>query len=555
MTKLRNKLIVLSILLSSVVFYSFYDNYFEISKNLDIFTTLFKEVNQKYIDETDPGKLINAAIKGMMNELDPYTVFISEEQIEDVRFMTTGQYGGIGAIIQQRGEYVYIAEPYEGFPAFKAGLKAGDKILEIDGLSAKGKSNKEISSILKGQAGTNLQLTIARGNDTLEKALVREEVKIDNIPYSGMLNEQVGYIKLSGFMENAGKDVKEAFLKLKEENNLKGIVLDLRGNGGGLLSEAVNICNIFVPKGEEIVRTKGRMKEGVSIYATQNNITDKDIPLIVLVDQSSASASEIVSGAIQDLDRGIIIGQRTYGKGLVQNIFPLSYNTQAKVTIAKYYIPSGRCIQMLDYAHRNEDGSVGKIPDSLISEFTTKNGRKVYDGGGVTPDIKMEQGEYSEIAISLITKYLIFDFATQYTLTHQELEKPESFEVDDQLYQNFIDYISDKDYDYQTRSEIIMERFKEIAEEEKYFDQVTEEYKALQEKLIHNKKEDLIIHKEQIKSLLKNELVSRYYYQKGRIISRLNEDKEITKAIELINNTELYQSLLQPKADLENTIE
>lgn len=542
----KSKKIIISVILiiASVVSFSFYDGYFEVSKNLDVFASLFKEINQKYVDEPNPGKLIENAIIGMLDNLDPYTNFISESDIEDVRFMTTGQYGGIGSLIQQRGEYVVISEPYEGFPANKAGLLPGDKILEVDGNSAKGKATSDISAILKGQPGTTIKLKIERNGEVLNKELIREEIKISSVPYSGMLKQNVGYIKLTGFTDNAGNEVKDALLKLKSENKLTGVVIDLRGNGGGLLREAVNIANIFVKKGQEIVNTKGRLKEGSSVHATRENPVDLDIPLVILVDRGSASASEIVSGSIQDLDRGVIIGQRTYGKGLVQNVFPLTYNTQVKITIAKYYTPSGRCIQAIDYANRNEDGSVGKIPDSLITAFKTKNGRVVYDGGGIAPDIAMVPETLSEIAVSLIIKNLIFDYATKYYRTYKSIATPDKFQISEEIYADFITFLADKDYDYKTKSEELIEDFKKTASDEKYFERVEKEFDALKQKLAHNKNDDLVTFKKQIKSLLREEIISRYYYQKGRIITSLYTDPDVDKAIEVINNPNLYQSIL-----------
>ena len=540
-----NKLVIITAaVVVSFLSYSFYDSYFEISKNLDIFSSLFKEINQKYVDEPNPGKLVKDAIDGMLENLDPYTNFISESEIEDVRFMTTGQYGGIGSLIQQRDEYIIISEPYEGFPAQRAGLKAGDKILEVDGQSAKGKKTSEISTLLKGQQGTTLKLKIERDGQILIKEIKREEIKIDNIPYTGMLKDNVGYIKLTGFTDKAGEEVEKSLLKLKAQGKLNGVILDLRGNGGGLLREAVNIANIFVKKGQEIVNTKGRLKEGSSTHTTENAPVDLEIPLVILVDRGSASASEIVSGSMQDLDRGVIIGQRTYGKGLVQNIFPLSYNTQVKITIAKYYTPSGRCIQAIDYANRNEDGSVGRIPDSLITAFKTKNGRTVFDGGGIAPDIDLDAEKYSEIEISLLTKNVIFDYATKFAKENVSISTPDIFVFTDKMYEDFMAFIANKEYDYQTKSEKAIETFKKIADDEKYFSKVEKEFEQLKTKLKHNKTEDLITYKTQIKRLLKDEIISRYYYQKGRIQSFLSDDPEIDKAIEVINNKDLYTSIL-----------
>ena len=412
-TKTKKTVAGLVLVVSSfglVAYNSVSDNYFEISKNLDIFVNLYKQLNIYYVDETNPGELIKTGIGAMLESLDPYTVYIPESDIEDYRFMTTGQYGGIGSLIRKKGEYVVVAEPYEGFPAFKSGLIAGDIILSIDGHEVKGKNTGEISKLLKGQAKTDVKLTIERYGEEIEKTLTRENIKIKDVPYFGVIEEGVGYIKLTSFTETASKEVIKAFKELKEKHNISKLIFDLRGNGGGLLNEAVNIVNIFVPRGTEVVYTKGKMKEWQQSYKALNTPIDTEIPLVVLVDEGSASASEIVSGALQDLDRAVVIGERTFGKGLVQQVKPLTYNSQFKVTVAKYYIPSGRCIQKLDYAHKDEDGHATQVPDSLRKEFSTKSGRKVLDGAGIEPDIKIEGEKASPILISLAQKQLIFEY-------------------------------------------------------------------------------------------------------------------------------------------------
>lgn len=532
--------------LSSFLSLSFVDNYFETSKNLDIFATLFRELNIYYVDETDPGKLIKDGIDAMLESLDPYTNFIPETEIEDYRFMTTGQYGGIGALIRQRGDYVIISEPYEDFPAQKNDLRAGDIILEIDGKSAKGKNRDEISKILKGQPNTSVKILVKReGYDKpLEKHIIREEIKINNVSYYGMLNQNIGYIKLTSFTENAGKEVKDALVELKSKHDLKYLIFDLRGNPGGLLNEAVNVANIFIEKGQEVVSTKGKVKEWDKSYKALNTPVDTEVPVVVLVNRGSASASEIVAGTIQDLDRGIVIGQQTFGKGLVQTTRPLSYNAQLKVTTAKYYTPSGRCIQALDYSHRNEDGSVGKIPDSLISPFKTKVGRTVYDGGGIVPDISVESHSYSNISSSLLTKFLIFDYATLYKLKHSEVPPAINFNLSEEDIKDFMQYISDKDYDYATKSEKSLEEFKKDSEKEKYYDNIKSEIELLRNKILENKKEDVKKNKEEIKHLLEEEIISRYYYQDGRIEATFNDDLEIKKAIEVFNDQTIYASIL-----------
>ena len=543
-------LLIAIIAVTSFFSYSFVDNYFEVSKNLEIFATLYRELNIYYVDETNPGKLMETGINAMLETLDPYTNYISESDIEDYRFMTTGQYGGIGALITQKGDYVVVADPYEGFPAQKAGLMAGDVIMEIDGKSAVGKKTDEVSKILKGSPNTTIKLVIRREGEskTMEKILTREEIKINSVPYSGMISNDIGYIRLSSFTESASREVREAFVNLKTNHpSLTGIILDLRGNPGGLLTEAVNISNIFIEKGQEIVSTKGKIKEWDKSYKALNPAIDVEIPIVVLVNSGSASASEIVSGSIQDLDRGVIIGQRTFGKGLVQTTRPLSYNSQLKLTTAKYYTPSGRCIQTLDYSHRNEDGSVGTIPDSLIKEFKTKRGRVVYDGGGIIPDYKVEPRKLNNITASLLNKQHIFDYATRYRLAHPSIPAAKEFALTEADYNDFISFISDKEYDYQTKSEKALLDLKEFAEDEKYFSDIKAEYEMLKNKMMHDKQKDLQRHKQEIIQLLEEEIASRYYYQTGRIEAAFDADEEIVTAINVIKDKKLYNSVLEGK--------
>jgi carboxyl-terminal processing protease len=460
--------------------------------------------------------------------------------------MTTGQYGGVGALIRQQGDYVVISEPYEGFPAQKADLRAGDKILKINDIDAKGKKTDDISKILKGQPSTSIKILIEREGEKkpLEKVVNREEIKIKSVPYHGMLSSGVGYIKLTGFTENAANEVKEALQNLKKNPELKSIVFDLRGNPGGLLKEAIDIVNIFEEKGTEIVSTRGKVKDWDKTHKAVNNPVDLTIPITVLVDRGSASAAEIVSGAIQDLDRGVVIGQRSYGKGLVQQTRPLSYNAQLKVTVAKYYIPSGRCIQALDYSHRGEDGSVDKVPDSLISAFKTKNGRIVYDGGGVTPDVVLEAKKYSNILASLVTKNLIFDYATKYRISHPTIPPAKEFRLTDAEYDEFVAFLNGKDYDYTTKTEKTLEELKEDAIADKNLEAINGDLEALRLKLMHNKKEDLVKFKPEIKQFIEEEIASRYYFQNGRLEASLKDDDEIKEAIAILNDNGKYTKIL-----------
>ncbi|MEN9370341.1 MAG: hypothetical protein RI952_1206 [Bacteroidota bacterium] len=547
MHKVNKKILVISVSITAIFSLAFVDNYFEISKNLDIMTTAYRELNMYYVDDIDASKLMRTGIEAMVESLDPYTNYISESEIEDYRFMTTGQYGGVGSSIFTRNNYAVIKEVYEGFAAQKAGLIAGDIILEIDGKSIKGKNTGEVSKFLKGQAGTSIKILIQRPTEEKPRIvnLTREEIQIENVTYYGMITPEIGYIQLKGFTQDANKEVKNALLELKKNMQLKGVILDVRGNPGGLLHEAVSIANIFVPKGELIVNTKGKAKEGEKKYFTINDAIDVNIPLAVLTNSSSASASEIVSGVMQDLDRGIIVGQRTFGKGLVQTTRPLSYNAQLKITTAKYYIPSGRCIQALDYSHRNADGSVGKVPDSLIKAYQTKSGRKVFDGGGVAPDFTTPLNTYSNITNSLMSKHLIFDFATQYASKHSTIKAEGKFELTEAEYQEFENFIKDKEFDYTTNSEKLLEEYKKEATKENHFDAIADDYKKLKTKISHDKMDDLKRYQKEISDLICQEIASRYYYQKGRTQQQLSSDTEVIKAMSILLDAETYRKTLK----------
>ncbi len=539
--------IALVISISSLFLISSDELNFEFQKNLDIYHTLLRELNIFYVDEIDAGKLIKTSVDEMLKSLDPYTVYYPESEIEDYSFMTTGQYGGVGALIHRNGDQIVISEPYENFPAFKAGLKAGDVLIEVQGNTTSGKNVDDISKFLKGQPNTTVKIVIKQAvtGNIVEKTITREQISIKSVPYFGMLNDHVGYIRLDEFTENAGKEVKDALINLKDKQKATSIVLDLRGNPGGLLIEAVNIVNWFVPKGQVVVSTKGKVAQWNKNYEAMFSAVDEQIPLVVLVNRMSASASEIVSGALQDLDRAVIIGQRSYGKGLVQTTRDLTYNTKLKVTTAKYYIPSERCIQALDYTHRNKDGSVGKVPDSLISKFKTRNGREVSDGGGILPDVILPTRKISKIAQSLYSKYLIFDYATIYAHNHDSIPSAKTFKLSDAEYDAFLEFLKEKNFDYETKSEGELKQLIAVATNEKYFEKASEEFKALQLKLAHDKNKDLRIFKDEIIDLLSEEIISRYYFQVGRVEHAIAHDEEVKKAVEILDNQEKYTGILK----------
>jgi carboxyl-terminal processing protease len=521
---------------------------FKIIKNLDIYFTLFRELNLYYVDQTDPEKLIKSSIDAMLASLDPYTVFIPESELDDFKFMTSGEYGGIGAYIRKSGEFVQITEPYENFPAAKAGLKAGDLIIAIDGKSIKGKDVSMVSSLLKGSPNSQIEISVKRENtiNYITKTLIRQTIKIDNVSYFGMLNKETGYIRLTNFTTGAASEVKNALHELKEIYKAKSLIIDIRNNPGGILNESVDIANLFLPKGQEVVNTIGKVKQWNKKYLTQNEPVDLNLPVVILTNRGSASASEIVAGSLQDLDRAVIVGQRTFGKGLVQTTRPLSYNTELKVTTAKYYIPSGRCIQALDYAHRNEDGSVGNVPDSLISEFSTKNGRKVYNGGGIIPDIEVTPENFSQLSLNLYTSNMMFNFATLYYQQHDSLPLVNGrFLLSDHDFEAFVRHLRENHFDYQTKTESQLQQLKVIAKQEKYFEHSQKEFESLEIAVGHNITKDLESHKEEVKELLEEEIISRYYYQKGRIKQSLNYDDQLKKALEIITDTNIYESILK----------
>lgn len=521
------------------------DRYFEIVKNLDIFATLYKEVNAYYVDDVNPSMVMRTGIEAMLASLDPYTNYIPEDDIENYRTAATGEYAGIGALVDKKNGVSTILMPYEGFAADRAGLKIGDEILEINGVEITGMTADQTKQLLNGQAKSEITLKVNRyGLDKpFEVKLNREKVTVKNVPFHGMVDESIGYMKLTDFTSKAGNEVKSALLELKEQGAEK-IILDVRGNPGGLLNEAVNICNVFIEKDQEVVTTRGKLDEWTQLYNTLNLPTDTEIPLVVLINSSSASASEIVSGVMQDYDRGVLIGRKSFGKGLVQQTRPLAYNSQLKVTTAKYYIPSGRCIQALDYSNRNPDGSVGSVPDSLKSEFTTAVGRKVYDGGGVDPDIEVAKIEYAPVTKSLMENDLLFHYATKYHFDNDEISAPKEFRLKDAEYDQFKSWLKKQKFSYQTELEKQLAKLKKVALEDIHKKTVEPAIKALEQKIQETKTQDLETYRSEIQMLLEQEIATRFYLERGNIESTFDKDPDILKAVEVLSDLEQYNKLL-----------
>jgi carboxyl-terminal processing protease len=519
-------------------------NGFEVIKNMELMDQIYQHLEMYFVDVPQTGKLSKVGIDAMLKELDPYTVYYHESNIEDYRLMTTGQYGGIGALIRKIGDYTLIAEPYEGNPAQKAGLAAGDKIISIDGKSMINLPSDDVSSALKGPKGTTIEIEVERENVGRKKfSVTRDEIKLPDVPYSGMLDETVGYIKLNSFTQTAAADVRTAFLDLKDKG-MKELVLDLRGNGGGLLIEAVKIVNLFVKKDEVVVTTKGRVAEENRVYKTMDAPLDMNIPLTVIMDEGSASASEIVAGSLQDLDRAVIIGATSYGKGLVQRTYDLKYGSKVKITIAKYYTPSGRCVQRLEY-YENADGEKPKeIPDSLLKFFKTKNGRDVIDGRGIEPDIEVTLKDFSRLTATIYSNNLVFNYATKYHASHPTIAEAGKFSLTDAEYEAFKEYVLKEEFTYSTASEEMLKKMKTTAEEEGFYSESKVEYEALMAKVVPSKERDLEKFKSEIKILLENEIVSRYFYQKGRAEDSFRNDENIAKALELLKNKAAYNTIL-----------
>lgn len=521
------------------------DNYFEIARNLDIFSTMIKELNANYVDELDPEELVVEGIDAMLESLDPYTDFIPESELESYRTSTTGEYGGIGAIVGKKKGVSTVVMPYADFPAYKSGLRIGDQILKIDGKDLSELSTSEVSDLLKGKPNTTLTLQVQRyGTEKpFEITLERAKITINNVTYAGMFDDKIGFIRLSEFTTHAGSEVAEALNKLKDEGATK-IILDLRGNPGGLLNEAVNVSNVFIPKGKEIVSTKGKSATVGQAYKALQTATDAEIPMAVLISNGTASAAEIVSGSIQDYDRGVLVGKKTYGKGLVQGTRQLPYDAQLKLTTAKYYIPSGRCIQAIDYTHRNPDGSVGKIPDSLKVAFKTQNGRTVYDGGGIDPDIPVEIDYYSNLLLNFVNQNILFDYATKYHYEHAEITNARKFELSDEEYVDFMEWAKGKDLEFSSEMDRAIKALEKISKNEKYYDGLKNQIDELKDKLDNVRRSYLLDFKEEVKVMLEEEIVSRYYLHTGVVEASLDHDPAVVQAAEVLKDQDRYNKLL-----------
>jgi carboxyl-terminal processing protease len=530
-------------LIVGITSFSFVDNYFEVSKNLEIFTAAYREVDRSYVDPIEPGKMIRTAIEAMFKSLDPYTNFYSESEIEDFRFMTTGKYGGIGAVIGTIDGKTVVIDPYEGFPANKAGLHPGDEIIEIDGTKVTGKDNDGISKLLKGSPKTKVVLTIQKfGSTTPEKITIeREEISLSPVTYQGMINAEVGYIQFESFTEGSAEKIKKAFTDLKSKG-MKKLILDLRNNGGGSLDEAVNIVGMFVPKNSLVVDTRGRRAEYSQKYFTRNQPIDTEIPLVVLVNENSASASEIVSGCIQDYDRGVVIGARTFGKGLVQTVRPLVYNTQMKVTTAKYYTPSGRCVQEIDYSN----GDHKKTDPTKRETFKTSKGRTVFGGGGVTPDVAVTSDSLHEISAALLEKNLFFLYAANFRRNEKSPTSAKSIHLTDQQFQDFVRFVESKNIDFKTETEKKLNALIASAKEDDYFERISSSIQELKKTIENEKKRDLLYFKKEIKEFLESEIAFHYFYQKGRVEQSWENDPTLQKGISMFNQMEEYQKIIQP---------
>ena len=534
---MKKNIITLFIALAAVSFVaeslSAQSQSFKLGKWTEINNALLKELNRSYVDSLPLDRIMRAGVDAMLEELDPYTVYIPEEENEDLQMMMSNTYGGIGAVIHKRkGENVIINEPYAGSPAQKYGLVCGDEIIAIDGFPTKGLESKESSDRMKGKPGTKVVFTVrkVRTGDTLDVEIVRERIHLPDVEYAGMLDDTTGYILQSGFTENVSGEVREKFLELKKQG-MKRLVLDLRGNGGGLMSEAVNILSLFVPKGSLVVTSKGNSPELYREYRTVNEPVDTEIPIIVMIDSGSASSSEIVAGAFQDLDRATIMGKRSYGKGLVQSILPMPYNGQVKVTTAKYYTPSGRCVQAIDYSNRNEDGSVGHIPDSLTKEFRTVSGRIVRDGGGITPDVDVPVQSYSRLVYSLVLGGIIDQYAIDFARRHDSIPAIDDFHYSDEDFEDFIRFAKTQDFDYRSSAKTLYDQMKKELEKDGLADSMSSELEALGKALEMDKERFIRLKKDEIVPFIEEEIAVRYWFQEAGVKVRLRYDEQLKKAL------------------------
>jgi len=518
---------------------------FKLTKNIDIYISLFRELNAFYVDEIDPEKLIHKSINSMLSTLDPYTVFYPEEDTGDLDFMTTGRYGGFGSIIRRSGDYIVVTNVYKGFPADKSGIRPGDLMISIDGTSLKGVTSDRASDLLKGEPGTEAEIVIRRNGEEIAKKLKREKIAISAVPYYGMIDENTGYIRFTNFTQNCIAEVRDALIDLKEKQGADYLVLDLRSNPGGLVNEAVEIVNLFVKQGQEVVSTRGRAKQYDAVFRTSKNPVAPDMPVVVLINRGSASASEIVAGALQDLDRGVIVGERSYGKGLVQVARPLSYKAQVKMTTAKYYIPSGRCIQAVDFSHRNEDGSVGMIPDSLTKTFRTKNGRLVKDGGGIIPDVSVPSDMLNRFGSELYVQNMIFDFATGYYWSHPQPATPDSIRITEKDLEQFREFLNSRKFTYKTDSESLFDELAKAAREEGLYEENRETLEKLMSGLGHTLEKEIALYRTDVIELIESELAGRYFYDWGMVQYSINRDTQVKEAVNIAGDRTRYSSLLK----------
>lgn len=548
----RKKIIVISLaLVTAALTYGFFagsqeSKDFKLTKNLDIYISLLRELNAFYVDEIDPEKLVSTSITSMLETLDPYTVYYPEEETGALDFMTTGKYGGFGSLIRKSGDYILVTNVYKGFPADVNGIKPGDLMLSIDGISLKDVTSDKASAMLKGEPGTEAEIVFRRNGEEFTKRLKREKISISAVPYYGMIDDNTGYIRFTNFTQNCISEVKDALVDLKEKQGAEDLILDLRNNPGGLVNEAVEIVNLFIKPGQEVVSTRGRAKQYDAVFRTNKNPVAAEMPVVVLINRSSASASEIVAGALQDLDRGVIVGERSYGKGLVQVARPLSYKAEVKITTAKYYIPSGRCIQAVDFSHPNEDGSVGYIPDSLIKTFKTRNGRLVKDGGGIIPDITVPSDMLNRFTSELYVQNMVFDFATKYFWSHPEPSTLDSLKVTDNDLNDFSVFLKERNFGYKTNSEAALDKLVSVAKDEQLYNDNIPALDSLKAGLSHNLEKDMMSQKRDVTELIESDLAGRYFYDAGMVKYSLKHDTQVMEAVKIAEDRARYMTLLQP---------